>query len=60
MYFYNLYLYLRGGLITCGSDGDVRSWLNLMDDDPAASCIAEQAITVISKVKKFSIFNSNF
>lgn len=55
-YFYNVYLRLRGGLITCGSDGDVRSWLNLMDDDPTASCIAEQAITVISKVMKFYNF----
>ncbi|XP_047354511.1 WD repeat and HMG-box DNA-binding protein 1 isoform X1 [Vespa velutina] len=49
----------EGGLITCGSDGDVRSWLNLMDDDPAASCIAEQAITVISKEGKIYVGNDN-
>lgn len=40
----------RRGLVTCGCDGDVRSWLNLMDDDPTTSCISEQAITAISKV----------
>ena len=38
------------GFITCGSDGDVRYWLNLMDDDPSASCVSEQAISVVSKV----------
>jgi hypothetical protein len=42
--------YCRRGLITCGCDGDVRFWLNLMDDDPITSCISEQAITAISKV----------
>lgn len=58
---YNLYYYnklqindisdvCRRGLITCGGDGDVRFWLNLMDDDPTTSCISEQAITAISKV----------
>ncbi|KAI4502565.1 hypothetical protein M0802_002477 [Mischocyttarus mexicanus] len=49
----------EGGLITCGSDGDVRSWLNLLDDDPAASCIAEQAIAVVSKNGKIYVGNDN-
>ncbi|XP_014610650.1 PREDICTED: WD repeat and HMG-box DNA-binding protein 1-like [Polistes canadensis] len=49
----------EGGLITCGSDGDVRSWLNLMDDDPTASCIAEQAIALISKKGKIYVGNDN-
>ncbi|KAK2582311.1 hypothetical protein KPH14_004650 [Odynerus spinipes] len=48
-----------GGLITCGSDGDVRSWLNLLDDDPTGSCIAEQAISVISKKGKIYVGNDN-
>ncbi|XP_029056611.2 WD repeat and HMG-box DNA-binding protein 1 isoform X1 [Osmia bicornis bicornis] len=49
----------KGGLVTCGSDGDVRSWLNLMDDDPAASCVSEQAISVISKNGKIFVGNDN-
>ncbi|XP_031834526.2 WD repeat and HMG-box DNA-binding protein 1 isoform X1 [Nomia melanderi] len=49
----------RRGLITCGSDGDVRSWLNLMDDDPSASCVSEQAISVISKNGKIFVGNDN-
>lgn len=43
-------IFFSKGLITCGSDGDVRYWLNLMDDDPSASCVSEQAISVVSKV----------
>lgn len=49
----------KRGLITCGSDGDVRSWLNLMDDDPNASCVSEQAISVISKNGKIFVGNDN-
>ncbi|KAL6444509.1 hypothetical protein ACFW04_001974 [Cataglyphis niger] len=49
----------KRGLITCGCDGDVRSWLNLMDDDPATSCISEQAITAISKDGKIFVGNDN-
>ncbi|XP_043253112.1 WD repeat and HMG-box DNA-binding protein 1 [Colletes gigas] len=49
----------KKGLITCGSDGDVRSWLNLMDDDPAASCVSEQSISVISKNGKIFVGNDN-
>ena len=49
----------KKGLVTCGSDGDVRSWLNLMDDDPAASCVSEQAISVISKNGKIFVGNDN-
>ncbi|XP_076761304.1 WD repeat and HMG-box DNA-binding protein 1 isoform X2 [Xylocopa sonorina] len=49
----------KRGFITCGSDGDVRSWLNLMDDDPAASCVAEQAISVVSKDGKIFVGNDN-
>ncbi|XP_076237790.1 WD repeat and HMG-box DNA-binding protein 1 [Calliopsis andreniformis] len=49
----------KRGLVTCGSDGDVRSWLNLMDDDPAASCVSEQAIAVISKNGKIFVGNDN-
>ncbi|KAK1131589.1 hypothetical protein K0M31_017882 [Melipona bicolor] len=47
------------GLITCGSDGDVRYWLNLMDDDPSASCVSEQAISVVSKNGKIFVGNDN-
>ncbi|CAL1674927.1 unnamed protein product [Lasius platythorax] len=49
----------KRGLVTCGCDGDVRSWLNLMDDDPATSCISEQAITAISKDGKIFVGNDN-
>ncbi|XP_071562752.1 WD repeat and HMG-box DNA-binding protein 1 [Temnothorax nylanderi] len=49
----------KRGLVTCGCDGDVRSWLNLMDDDPTTSCISEQAITVISKDGKIFVGNDN-
>ncbi|XP_012148705.2 WD repeat and HMG-box DNA-binding protein 1 [Megachile rotundata] len=49
----------KRGLVTCGSDGDVRSWLNLMDDDPAASCVSEQAISVVSKNGKIFVGNDN-
>ncbi|OAD56165.1 WD repeat and HMG-box DNA-binding protein 1 [Eufriesea mexicana] len=49
----------KRGLITCGSDGDVRSWLNLMDDDPSTSCVSEQAISIISKNEKIFVGNDN-
>ncbi|XP_043479156.1 WD repeat and HMG-box DNA-binding protein 1 [Leptopilina heterotoma] len=49
----------KGGLITCGSDGDVRFWLNLTDDDPATSCVSEQSTTVISKNGKIYVGNDN-
>ncbi|KYN15387.1 WD repeat and HMG-box DNA-binding protein 1 [Trachymyrmex cornetzi] len=49
----------KRGLVTCGCDGDVRSWLNLMDDDPTTSCISEQAITAISKNGKIFVGNDN-
>lgn len=49
----------KRGLITCGCDGDVRSWLDLMDDDPTTSCISEQAITAISKDGKIFVGNDN-
>lgn len=49
----------KGGLITCGSDGDVRSWLSLMDDDPATNCVSEQSTTVISKNGKIYVGNDN-
>ncbi|XP_046490763.1 WD repeat and HMG-box DNA-binding protein 1 isoform X1 [Neodiprion pinetum] len=49
----------KGGLLTCGSDGDVRSWLNLMDDDPDASCISEQVISVVSKNDKIYVATDN-
>ena len=45
----NVFAVCRRGLVTCGCDGDVRSWVNLMDD-PITSCISEQVITAISKV----------
>ncbi|KYM96439.1 WD repeat and HMG-box DNA-binding protein 1 [Cyphomyrmex costatus] len=49
----------KRGLVTCGRDGDVRFWLNLMDDDPTTSCISEQAITAISKNGKIFVGNDN-
>ncbi|XP_063971990.1 WD repeat and HMG-box DNA-binding protein 1 [Diachasmimorpha longicaudata] len=49
----------KGGLITCGADGDVRSWLDLMDDDPSDSCIAEQATCCISKSSNIYVGNDN-
>ncbi|KAJ8681513.1 hypothetical protein QAD02_017305 [Eretmocerus hayati] len=38
-----------GGIVTCGTDGDVRAWVHLMDDDPSANCISDQVLTVLSK-----------
>ncbi|KAL7298415.1 hypothetical protein TKK_0008609 [Trichogramma kaykai] len=49
----------KGGLITCGTDGDVRAWVNLLDDDPSATCISEQATAVISKNEKLYVGNDN-
>ncbi|XP_025602291.2 WD repeat and HMG-box DNA-binding protein 1 [Athalia rosae] len=49
----------KGGLLTCGVDGDVRSWLNLMDDDPASSCVSEQVISVVSKNEKVYVATDN-
>ncbi|XP_008217215.1 WD repeat and HMG-box DNA-binding protein 1 [Nasonia vitripennis] len=49
----------KGGLVTCGTDGDVRTWIDLMDDDPSASCISEQAIAVVSKKEKLFVGNDN-
>ncbi|XP_014213923.1 WD repeat and HMG-box DNA-binding protein 1 [Copidosoma floridanum] len=49
----------KGRLITCGTDGDVRSWVNLMDDDPSASCVSEQATIVVSKNGKLYVGTDN-
>ncbi|KAG8040639.1 hypothetical protein G9C98_002635 [Cotesia typhae] len=49
----------RGGLVTCGGDGDVRFWLDLMDDDPSAVCVAEQATACVSKKSKIYVGNDN-
>ncbi|KAK0078713.1 hypothetical protein PV325_002159 [Microctonus aethiopoides] len=49
----------KGGLITCGADGDVRFWLDLMDDDPSAMCVAEQATACVSKKGKIYVGNDN-
>lgn len=49
----------RGGFITCGTDGDVRAWLDVMDDDPSQSCVADQATTVISKDDKVIVGHDN-
>ncbi|XP_057323397.1 WD repeat and HMG-box DNA-binding protein 1 [Microplitis mediator] len=49
----------KSGLITCGGDGDVRFWIDLMDDDPSAVCVAEQATACVSKNSKIYVGNDN-
>lgn len=31
-------------IISCGSDGDIRTWVNIHDDDPSSQCIGELTI----------------
>ncbi|XP_034948517.1 WD repeat and HMG-box DNA-binding protein 1-like [Chelonus insularis] len=49
----------KGGFITCGADGDARFWVDLMDDDPSAVCVAEQAIACIAKNNNIYVGNDN-
>lgn len=44
-------------MITCGADGDVRIWLDLMDDDPVDACIGEQNTACLSKNGKIFVAN---
>lgn len=37
-------------IITCGSEGDVRIWNGIEDDDPKAVCVGEKAFAVAQKV----------
>ncbi|XP_012277279.1 WD repeat and HMG-box DNA-binding protein 1 isoform X2 [Orussus abietinus] len=49
----------KGGLISCGLDGDVRTWFHVTDDDPGSTCISEQATAVISKDGKIYVGTDN-
>lgn len=42
----NLYRFV----ITCGSEGDIRIWKGIDDDDPTDKCVGEKAFAVAQKV----------
>lgn len=41
---------LHSCIVTCGSDGDVRIWENLDDDDPKSINVGEKAYSCALKV----------
>lgn len=41
---------LNSFIVTCGSDGDVRIWENLDDDDPKSINVGEKAYSCALKV----------
>lgn len=41
---------LNSCIVTCGSDGDVRIWENLDDDDPKSINVGEKAYSCALKV----------
>uniref|UniRef100_A0A1A9WIP5 Uncharacterized protein n=1 Tax=Glossina brevipalpis TaxID=37001 RepID=A0A1A9WIP5_9MUSC len=41
-----------GYIITCGSDGDIRKWQGIDDDDPTSSCLGEFVVCLAQKGDK--------
>ncbi|XP_037806076.1 WD repeat and HMG-box DNA-binding protein 1 [Lucilia sericata] len=39
-------------ILTCGSDGDVRKWRGIDDDDPSSNCLGEYIICLAQKGNK--------
>lgn len=44
--------FLHSCIVTCGSDGDVRIWEDLDDDDPKSINVGEKAYSCALKVLK--------
>lgn len=42
---------LHSFIVTCGSDGDVRMWEDLDDDDPKSINVGEKAFSCALKVQ---------
>lgn len=47
--------FLHSCIVTCGSDGDVRIWEDLDDDDPKSINVGEKAYSCALKVLKKTI-----
>ena len=47
--------FLHSYIVTCGSDGDVRIWEDLDDDDPKSINVGEKAYSCALKVLKKTI-----
>lgn len=47
-------IYTENGefILTCGSDGDIRKWRGIDDDDPSSNCLGEYVICVAQKDDK--------
>ena len=39
-------------IVTCGSDGDIRKWRGIDDDDPSSSCLGEFVLCVEQEVSE--------
>ncbi|KAJ9590981.1 hypothetical protein L9F63_015987 [Diploptera punctata] len=46
-------------ILTCGTDGDVRIWAGLEDDDPTPQCAGEQVLTVALKGDHYYVGTDN-
>ncbi|XP_046990325.1 WD repeat and HMG-box DNA-binding protein 1 isoform X3 [Schistocerca americana] len=46
-------------ILTCGSDGDVRIWAGLEDDDSTSQCVGEKALAVTQKGNYFYVGTDN-
>lgn len=50
MYFFEHLMMFSRCIVTCGSDGDVRIWESLDDDDPKSINVGEKVYSVALKV----------
>lgn len=46
-------------IITCGTDGDIRVWSGLSDDDPIQTCVGEWSLCVRQKGNRLYIATDN-
>ncbi|XP_073848734.1 chromosome transmission fidelity 4 [Musca autumnalis] len=51
---YTSLIYTEDGefILTCGSDGDIRKWRGIDDDDPASNCLGEFVVCLAQKKDK--------
>lgn len=52
-------LFYISELLTCGSDGDIRVWSNLEDDDPSSFSVGEWALAINTIDKQLLVSNDS-
>lgn len=54
-----MFIFRSSRIITCGHDGDVRTWADIDDDDPNSHCVGESALAVCFKEKRLFVATDN-